>query len=329
MACAPWHLATHELQQQIEEAHPISISTSTKKQWLVGAATFLSTKYASFWHDLLEARTSPPAPPAAPSRTGLRPRPNAPSPPPARILAPADFVREVVTMPGAGDTLHVGQVSSYDASLRMWHIKFPTRSPTTTTFNADDMARYGPPNTTCPPQPGTSQHTIAAYLHAGRTPGPAWFTSAPKMSPYRRRLWAKLSTNSDFAVCRGKRGCASHQLCSCKMGAQTHTLEDAAHVCFECEYYSAIRRPLQAAATAWCQEAGTPPSKSGLAGAIHWAATDRMPQGAVRAANPAAGDSLRDSAVAFYAKAMAIRYNKSNTSSVMSKAAASQPPIAD
>jgi hypothetical protein len=54
-----------------------------------------------------------------------------------------------------------------------------------------------------------------------------------------------------------------------------------------------------------------------------------MPQGAIRAANPAAGDSLRDSAVAFYAKAMAIRYNKSNTSSVTSKAAASQPPIAD
>jgi hypothetical protein len=79
-------------------------------------------------------------------------------------------------------------------------------------------------------------------------------------------------------------------------------------VCFECEYYTAIRRPLQAAATAWCQEAGTPPSKSGLAGAIHWAATDRMTQGAIRAANPAAGDTLRDSAVSFYAKAMAIRH---------------------
>jgi hypothetical protein len=52
-------------------------------------------------------------------------------------------------------------------------------------------------------------------------------------------------------------------------------------------------------------------------------------RGAIRAANPAAGDALRDSAVAFYAKAMAIRYNKSNTSSVMSNAAASQPPIAD
>jgi hypothetical protein len=41
-------------------------------------------------------------------------------------------------------------------------------------------------------------------------------------------------------------------------------------------------------------------------GAIHWAATDCTPQGAIRAANPnpAAGDALRDSAVSFYAKAM-------------------------
>jgi hypothetical protein len=58
------------------------------------------------------------------------------------------------------------------------------------------------------------------------------------------------------------------------MGTQTHTLEDAAYVCFECEYYTYICRPLQAAATAWCHEAGTFTSKSGLAGAIRWAATD-------------------------------------------------------
>jgi hypothetical protein len=62
------------------------------------------------------------------------------------------------------------------------------------------------------------------------------------------------------------------------MGAQTHTLEDAAYARFKCEYYTAIRRPLQAAATA--------PSKSGLAGAIRWAAADCMPQGALRAAHP-------------------------------------------
>jgi hypothetical protein len=115
-ACAPWHLAAHELQRQIEESHPVSISTSTKKQWLSGATAFLSTKYSSFWHDLLEARTTPPAPPAAPSRTGLRPRPNAPAPPPARVLAPEDFVREVVSMP-VGDTLHFGQVSSYSDTM--------------------------------------------------------------------------------------------------------------------------------------------------------------------------------------------------------------------
>ena len=151
-ASAPWHCAAHELQQQIEEAHPISITTSTKKQWLTSAATFLATKYASFWHDLLEARTTPPAPPTAPTRTGLRPRPNAPLPPPARVLAPKDFVREVVSMP-VGDALHVGQVVSYDAGLRQWQIDFPTLSATPTNFGADDMARYGPPNTTCPSLP--------------------------------------------------------------------------------------------------------------------------------------------------------------------------------
>jgi hypothetical protein len=101
------------------------------------------------------------------------------------------------------------------------------------------------------------------------------------------------------------------------------------HVCFECEYYTAIRRPLQAAATAWYHEARTSPSKSGLAGAIRWSATDCMPQGDVRAAHPAAGAALQDCAVAFYAKAMAIRYNKSKTSSSVSKAAASQPPLAN
>jgi hypothetical protein len=139
-ASAPGHCAVHELQQQIEEAHPISITTSTKKQWLTsGAAAFLATKYASFWHDLLEARTTPPAPPSTPSRTGLRPRPNAPLPPPARALAPKDFVREVVFMP-VDDALHVGQVVSYDAGLGQWQIDFPTRSTTPTNFGADDMA---------------------------------------------------------------------------------------------------------------------------------------------------------------------------------------------
>jgi hypothetical protein len=57
---------------------------------------------------------------------------------------------------------------------------------------------------------------------------------------------------------RTRAAAADRGISSC----QTHTLEDAAHVCFECGYYTAIRRPLQAAATAWCHEAGTSPSKS-------------------------------------------------------------------
>jgi hypothetical protein len=48
---------TRTAAQQIEESHPMSITTSTKKQWLTSAAAFLATKYAGFRHDLLEART--------------------------------------------------------------------------------------------------------------------------------------------------------------------------------------------------------------------------------------------------------------------------------
>jgi hypothetical protein len=180
-------------------------------------------------------------------------------------------------------------------------------------FQCDDMVRYGPPNNTYPPP---ARHQRAYYRYV---------PPRPYTRPCVVRLCAEdlalptgagsgpvLSTSSDFAASRGKRGCASHQLCSCKMGTQTHkhtyALEDAAHVCFECEYHTAIRRPLQAAATAWCHEAGTSPSKSGLAGAICWAAVDGL-HAAGRCLLPVRA-ALRDCAVAFYAKAMAIRYNK-------------------
>jgi hypothetical protein len=78
---------------------------------------------------------------------------------------------------------------------------------------------------------------------------------------------------------------------------------------------------------------------------VHWAAKGQGPRAACPSgrcpcypgARPAAGDALRGSAVAFYGKAMAIRYNKHETASPtrtrtslgMSKAAASQPPFAN
>jgi hypothetical protein len=148
---------------------------------------------------------------------------------------------------------------------------------------------------------GTMGDTIATYIH-GRTPGPAWFATAPRISPYRRRLWAKLSTGSDFAVIR-KHGCASHQLVQDGY-TNTHTRRRSARV---------LR------VRVWCHEAGTshpsPGSSMRSAGRPH-TATDCMPQGAVRAA---AGDALQDCVVAFYAKAMAIRYNKSKPSSGVSR----------
>jgi hypothetical protein len=65
---------------------------------------------------------------------------------------------------------------------------------------------------------------------------------------------------------------------------------------------------------------------------IHWAATNCMPPDAAThcldGPAAAAGDALRNSAVAFYAKAMSIRFNKSKTSSATSTAAAPQPPVA-
>jgi hypothetical protein len=83
-----------------------------------------------------------------------------------------------------------------------------------------------------PPAPPLRQ-APAAYLH-GRTPGPAWFASSPKRSPYRLQAPALCQTFHQQRlrrVPRSKRGCASHQICSCKMGAQTHTLEDARIAC--------------------------------------------------------------------------------------------------
>jgi hypothetical protein len=254
-ASAAWHCAAHELQQQIKESRLISITTSTKKQWLTSAPAFLATKYASLWHDLLEASTTPPAPPSAPSRTGLRPRPNAPLPPPARALAPKDFVREVVSML-VDDALHIGQVMSYDASLRQWQIDFPTRSATPTNFGADDMARYGPPNTTCPPQPGTSEHTIAAYIR-GRAPGPAWFASAPMISPDRRRLWAGrsfLPTAQRLHHMGGPPGVLVH-------GGNPDAYPKRHSTCL-LRVRILYDHPLLAAAQKWCRETGTPPGKA-------------------------------------------------------------------
>jgi hypothetical protein len=188
--------AAHELPQQIGEIHPISSTTSTG-----------SRAPPRSWQPSTQApiRPLPHWPP---------PAPKCPTPAPSQGTQGLRLGGRVHA--GRRCPPRIGQVVSYDASLQQCgrstsqHAPQP-RSPIT--FRADDMARHGPPNTTCPPQPGTSEHTIAAYLR-GRAPGPAWFASAPMISPYRRRLWAKLSTNSDFAICRGERGDVRYTRCA-------------------------------------------------------------------------------------------------------------------
>jgi hypothetical protein len=58
---------------------------------------------------------------------------------------------------------------------------------------------------------------------------------------------------SDLAVCRGKytskQGDSSRQICTCKAVA----LETAGHFYFECAAHDAVRPPLLAAATRWCE----------------------------------------------------------------------------
>jgi hypothetical protein len=120
--------------------------------------------------------------------------------------------------------------------------------PSTASLAAAELAKYGPRNATCPAQPGSSEHAVEVYLAARPRGEAVWYVVAPGLTPYRHRLRAKLTTGSDFAVCRGKRGATSYQSCTCRAQA----LETTTHALFECEFYDAIRSPLIAASAAWC-----------------------------------------------------------------------------
>ena len=241
--------------------------------------------------------------------------------PAARVLRPSEFIGEPVTMPVGGDLL-TGKVISYDAERRLWGVRFESRvhGPSTASLAAAELAKYGPRNATCPAQPGSSEHAVEAYLAARPRGEAAWYVVDPGLTPYRRRLWAKLTTGSDFAVCRGKRGATSHQSCTCRARA----LETTTHALFECEFYDAIRPPLIAASTAWCLESGIPANDAGRAAALRWAATALRPACASASASASADCVLRDSIATFYAQAMSIRFNKS-TSKSTDQGAASQP----
>jgi hypothetical protein len=223
--------------------------------------------------------------PHLPASPSSRPLPNWP-PPAAECPTPApgqDPCSRVLRPGGSddarrdGDTLHVGQVSSCDAGLWMWHIKFPTRSPTTTTFNADDMARYLPP---------PARHQPAYYRCV-----PPW--------PHARPCVVRLSAQ-DVALQAPALGQTLHQqrlrcvppaLLVHDGSSDPHTRRRSARMCASSANTtrpSAVRSRQQRLHGVKRQEPLLP-SLGSLVPSTGWAATDRMPQGAIRAANPAAG----------------------------------------
>ena len=58
------------------------------------------------------------------------------------------------------------------------------------------------------------------------------------MSPYQQRQLAQLTTGSEYAACRGKRGAPEGSLCECGMRKR----ETVAHVVLECPLYAQQRR---------------------------------------------------------------------------------------
>ena len=304
-----WHVHTHALLAEFETANSTRISTASKKEWGDHVQSFLRAAHTDHWLEQLKARVAPTS--AVPPPTSQRPqRVCAPRPAPlpaVRTLQPEEFVGEVVTKQ-VGDDLEVGTVTSYDPHRQRWHIRY--RSGATAAFTASHMAAHGPPRTACALQPGTSEHAITEYLLHRPKNAPAWCVAAPALSAYERRHWAKVITSSDLAVCRGKytskHGDSSRQLCTCKSAA----LETIEHFYFECAAYAAVRQPLTDAATEWCKlSAEHAPDMGGFRQALLWAATDSQlltPNGP-----NTAGDDLRKRALEFYAKAKAIRHNKS------------------
>ena len=96
----------------------------------------------------------------------------------------------------------------------------------------------------------------------------------PTATPYQRRLWPRLITDSDLAACRSKYAPNHYQLCSC----DNAPLEDAFHVLFDCARHSdSARAALLRASARWCARANIPHDVEGRRTALHWAMTDQPP----------------------------------------------------
>ena len=83
--------------------------------------------------------------------------------------------------------------------------------------------------------PSDSERAIAAYVRTRVANEADWYMQREcGLAPYQQRQLAQLTTGSDYAVCRGKRGPAESRLCPCGAGC----VETTAHAVLECTLYA-------------------------------------------------------------------------------------------
>ena len=299
---APWAERVLALAEELEMP---DIYTTSKREWTAQAKAALAAKHGTHWHDALQKRTKPPAPLAAAhhpmTRRTWRQPPRQP-----RTTGPLDFIGARITKAFSGID-HDGRIIAYDPKTRYWKCKYEDDDEEE--LSHAELVKHGPSDLICHPLPGTTEHTLGRYLPT-RTPGSlAWYITDPSLTPYQRRLWPRLITDSDLAACRSKYAPNHYQLCSC----DNAPLEDAFHVLFDCARHSdSARAALLRASARWCARANIPHDVEGRRTALHWAMTDQPPPSSPRIAlrSPTACAELRQCIQHCYALSLSRRYNK-------------------
>ena len=160
-----------------------------------------------------------------------------------------------------------------------------------------------------------------------RTPGSlAWYITDPTLTPYQRRLWPRLITDSDLAACRSKYAPSHYQLCSC----DDAPLEDAFHVLFDCARHAdTARADLLRASARWCTRANVPHDCDGRRAALHWAMTDQPPPSSplIALQSPTACAELRQCIQHCYALSLSRRYNKTEPGRCLSACGQQISPV--
>ena len=239
---APWAERVLALAEELEMP---DIYTTSKREWTAQAKAALAAKHGTHWHDALQKRTKPPAPLAAAhhpmTRRTWRQPPRQP-----RTTGPLDFIGARITKAYSGID-HDGRIIAYDPKTRYWKCKYEDDDEEE--LSHAELVKHGPSDLICHPLPGTTEHTLGRYLPT-RTPGSlARYITDPSLTPYQRRLWPRLITDSDLAACRSKYAPNHYQLCSC----DNAPLEDAFHVLFDCARHSDSARAALLRASARCK----------------------------------------------------------------------------